>query len=288
MKLHGIPEAIAAGVLPLSVDFRPCDAAITAIQWGYRMARVELLDEISAAGLQRLLQARPCREEPMLFLEFHGSRPALPSNRNVSAISSRFCGSHSNGRQGQDRARLWQVRHDVAWAGPAIPTGADLVVTDVCVPISGSLSARFETKRDIEASRLVAPIVGHVGDGNFQGLAPGDHRKTLTRSRAPRPSSKNCGTRTCYKHLHRGHGIGQGKKRFLMSEHGDAAVGAMRAIKHALDPAGIMFQANSFRRNIIRPTNLKAASLTSPMCPGLCLKGNEDGRGETWPRYDLR
>jgi D-lactate dehydrogenase (cytochrome) len=242
LRLSGIPEAIAAGVCPFPSVEACCQATILTIQSGIPVARIELLDA---------LQVRACNgysklslpETPMLFLEFHGS------DAGVAEQSQRFDeiardlggGPFDWATRPEDRSRLWQARHDAYWAARSLRSGAAAVATDVCVPISRLAQCVVETQRDIAESRLVAPIVGHVGDGNFHltlmiDLADADEvarAKALSERLVARALAMD-GTSTGE------HGVGQGKMAYLPAEHGEAALDAMRAIKRALDPDGIM------------------------------------------------
>jgi D-lactate dehydrogenase (cytochrome) len=119
--------------------------------------------------------------------------------------------------------------------------GAKLIVTDVCVPISRLAECVSETKDDLQASGLVAPITGHAGDGNFHcGVAvmmDDPDELSLARAFVERLTERALAMEgTCTGE----HGIGQGKKRFLEPELGGAAIEAMRMIKRALDPDNIM------------------------------------------------
>jgi D-lactate dehydrogenase (cytochrome) len=242
LKLHGIPEAVASGVCQFPSIKAACDAAIAAIQAGIPMARIELLDEV---------QVRACNaysnlslaEASMLFLEFHGTDASVAEQSERFGEIAREHGSLAFewATKSEDRARLWQARHDVFWAMQSFRKGARLVVTDVCVPISRLAECVTETKRDIEESGLIAPIVGHAGDGNFHaGVAVMmDDAEEVARAHAfiERLAERSLAMEgTCTGE----HGIGQGKKQFLEPEHGAAAVDAMRAIKSALDPGNIM------------------------------------------------
>jgi D-lactate dehydrogenase (cytochrome) len=242
LKLQAIPEAISAGACPFPSIQAACDAAITAIQAGIPVARVELLDEV---------QVRACNadaklhlpEAPFLFLEFHGT------NAGVSEQSARFGeiakdlggGPFKWATKLEEQTRLWRARHHVFWANKSFRPGASAVVTDVCVPISRLAECVTETKRDLEESALVAPIVGHAGDGNFHAtvLVMMDDADEVARAKAfiERVAERALAMEgTCTGE----HGIGQGKKHLLEAEHGSVAVAAMRAIKQALDPDGIM------------------------------------------------
>jgi D-lactate dehydrogenase (cytochrome) len=242
LKLHGIPEAVASGVCQFPSIKAACDAAIAAIQAGIPMARIELLDEV---------QVRACNaysnlslaEASMLFLEFHGTDASVAEQSERFGEIAREHGSLAFewATKSEDRARLWQARHDVFWAMQSFRKGARLVVTDVCVPISRLAECVTETKRDIEESGLIAPVVGHAGDGNFHaGVAVMmDDAEEVARAHAfiERLAERSLAMEgTCTGE----HGIGQGKKQFLEPEHGAAAVDAMRAIKSALDPGNIM------------------------------------------------
>jgi D-lactate dehydrogenase (cytochrome) len=242
LKLHGIPEAIAAGICPFASIEAACAASIAAIQAGIPLARIELLDEV---------QVRACNadaklglaETPMLFLEFHGTDASVAEQaERFGDVCREFAaGAFEWATKPEDRTRLWAARHHVFWADTAFRPGARAIPTDVCVPISRLAECVVETKRDITESGIVAPIVGHVGDGNFHCvvLLMMDDQEEVARAEAflDRLVARALAMDgTCTGE----HGIGQGKKRFLEAEYGEAAIGAMVAIKRALDPHGIM------------------------------------------------
>ena len=242
LKLHGIPEAISAGVCPFPSIEAACNAAIGAIQTGIPVARIELLDEV---------QVRACNadaklslpETPMLFLEFHGTESGVAEqSERFGEIAREFEGGPFDwATKPEERTRLWKARHHVFWANKSLRHGAQVIVTDVCVPISRLAECVSETKRDIERSGLIAPIVGHAGDGNFHCavlVMMEDAEEVLRASafteRLVERALLMDGTCTGE------HGIGQGKMRYLEPELGRVAVEAMRAIKSTLDPNGIM------------------------------------------------
>lgn len=242
LKLHGIPEAVAAGVCRLPTVRACCEAAITAIQTGIPIARVEMLDEAQVRVCNAYSKlAMP--EQPMLFLEFHGTDAGVAeqSARFAEIVRELGGGPFEWSREPEDRTRLWKMRHDVFWALRSYRAGAKVVVTDVCVPISRLAECVTETKQDIERSGLVAPIVGHVGDGNFHAsvLVMMEDLQEVATAKAfvERVAARALAMEgTCTGE----HGIGQGKKHFMEPEHGSAAIGVMRAIKCAIDPANIM------------------------------------------------
>jgi D-lactate dehydrogenase (cytochrome) len=242
LKLHAIPEAISAGVCAFPSVQAACGAAIAAIQAGILVARVELLDEVQIRSFNAYSKLS-MPETPMLFLEFHGSDAGVAEQaERFGEIAREYEGSRFQWATSlEDRTRLWQARHDIFWANASFRPGARTVATDVCVPISRLAECVTETKQDIEASGLVAPIVGHAGDGNFHAsvLVMMEDADEVARARAfiERIAERALAMEgTCTGE----HGIGQGKKHFLETEHGSSAIEAMRAIKNALDPNGIM------------------------------------------------
>jgi D-lactate dehydrogenase (cytochrome) len=219
-----------------------CNATILTIQSGIPVARIELLDEV---------QVRACNayskltlpETPMLFVEFHGSEASVAEqSQRFGEIAQELGGGPFDwATRAEERTKLWQARHDAYWAGRALRPGAAAFATDVCVPLSQLAACVVETQRDIAASRLTAPILGHVGDGNFHltmlldladagevARAKALHERLIARALAM--------DGTCTGE----HGVGQGKMAYLAAEHGEAALAAMRAVKQALDPHGIM------------------------------------------------
>ena len=242
LKLSGIPEAISAGVCPFPSVEAACNAAIATIQSGVPVARIELLDELQVKATN-LYSKLALPEVPMLFVEFHGS-PA-----GVAEQAERFgeiAGDLGGGpfewaTKREDRSRLWQARHDAYWAARGLRPGAQALATDVCVPISRLAECVTAAQREIAELGLVAPILGHVGDGNFHlsllvdmsNPTEVEAAKTLCERLVDRALAMD-GTCTGE------HGVGQGKMKYLAGELGNPALAAMAAIKRALDPDDIM------------------------------------------------
>jgi D-lactate dehydrogenase (cytochrome) len=242
LRLSGIPEAISSGVCPFPSVEAACNATILAIQTGIPVARIELLDALQVRACN-LYSNLTLPETPMLFLEFHGTDAGVAeqSGRFGDIASELGGGPFDWTTRAEDRSRLWQARHDAYWAARRLRPGAEAVASDVCVPISRLAECVRETQADVAQSRLVAPIVGHVGDGNFHlslmvDLNDADEvkrAKGLLERLVDRALAMD-GTCTGE------HGVGQGKMKYLLAEHGAPALAAMRAIKQALDPLDIM------------------------------------------------
>src|SRR6266849_2944042 len=168
LKLSGIPEAIAGGLCPFPSVEAACNAAIATIQSGLPVARIELLDELQVKA-SNAYSKLTLPEVPMLFVEFHGSHASVAEQaKKFGEIASELGGGPFDwATKSEDRSRLWQARHDAYWAGRALRPGSQGLATDVCVPISRLAECVTESQRDVAEAGLVAPILGHVGDGNF-------------------------------------------------------------------------------------------------------------------------
>ena len=242
LKLHGIPEAISAGICPFPSVKAACDAVIMTIQSGIPVARIELLDEVQVRAVN-LHSKLTLPESPLLLLEFHGSEAGVQEQaERFGDIAAEFGGGPFDwATKPEERTRLWQARHDSYWAAKSLRPGVQSVATDVCVPISRLAECVDETKRDILATGLIAPIVGHVGDGNFhvQPLVDMDDPAEVEAceafvDRLVKRALAMEGTCTGE------HGIGQKKMKYLELEHGPAALDLMRVLKQAIDPHNIM------------------------------------------------
>ena len=241
LRLYGIPEAMSAAVCSFPGMNAAIDTVIGTIQMGIPVARIELLDELQMKACN-LYSDLDYPEAPTLFLEFHGSEASVAEQaETVQMIATENgAGDFQWATRTEDRNRLWQARHDAAYAALALRTGAKMWATDVCVPISRLAECILETQQDISESFLMAPLVGHVGDGNFHLVFlfdPDDEREMAEverlNERLVLRSLALDGTCTGE------HGVGTGKLNYLIAEHGEA-VSLMREIKKAMDPANIM------------------------------------------------
>ncbi len=242
LRLHGLPEEMAAGICAFPSVEAACDTVIATIQLGIPIARIELLDEV---------QVRACNayskldlpEQPILCVEFHGSPVGVRDQVDRFAqLASDFGGGDLQWAvEPERRSALWRARHNAYWAARGLRPGAKGISTDVCVPISQLAACVGETKADAVRSGLVAPIVGHVGDGNFHcmPLIDMDDPAEVASGHAfvdrlVRRALAMGGTTTGE------HGIGQSNMKYLEIEFEEPALDMMRAVKRALDPRNLM------------------------------------------------
>ncbi|MEZ5841127.1 MAG: FAD-linked oxidase C-terminal domain-containing protein [Hyphomicrobiales bacterium] len=241
LKLAGIPEAIAGGVCTFPSVEAACEAVILTIQSGIPVARIELLDALQVKAVNAYSKLE-LAEAPTLFLEFHGTEAGVAEQSERFGEIAADCGGGNFvwATKAEERTRLWKARHDAYWAACALAPGKKALSTDVCVPISRLAECVAETRRDIEEHGLVAPMVGHVGDGNFHVLVLVDMDSETDKAEAEAFVSRLNIRAIAMEGTCTGeHGIGQGKMKYLEREHGPG-VGVMRAIKQALDPDNIM------------------------------------------------
>jgi len=218
------------------------DTVIIAMQVGIPVARIELLDDAQMDACIRYSKLEGYAAKHTLFFEFHGSPAGVKEqSTQMEAIAAENGGGRFEwATLPEDRSRLWKARHAAYYAAMALKPGSQGFATDACVPISRLADCVMETKADIESSGLTAPIVGHVGDGNFHLVVLFDPSNGEERARAEaltkRVSLRAIGMGgTCTGE----HGVGVHKLDALVAEHGEA-VDVMRTIKRALDPHNIM------------------------------------------------
>jgi D-lactate dehydrogenase (cytochrome) len=242
LRLYGVPEAIAAAVCQFPDLKSAVDTVIVAMQLGIPVARIELLDDVQMDACIRYSQLTEFAPKPTLFFEFHGTDAGvLEQSETVQSLAADHGGSRFQwATKPEDRSRLWKSRHNAYYAALALAPGKQAFATDACVPISRLTDCVLETQADIAATGLLAPIVGHVGDGNFHLVVlfdpavPGERDKA--EALAARVSMRAIGMGgTCTGE----HGIGVHKLDALVAEHGEA-VAVMQTIKRALDPRNIL------------------------------------------------
>ncbi|MEQ1939996.1 FAD-linked oxidase C-terminal domain-containing protein [Mesorhizobium sp. CN5-321] len=241
LRLQGIPQAISGGVCPFPTLEAASRAVIQTIQMGIPVARIELVNALQMRAMKNYSKL-DYPESPCLFVEFHGSDAGVAEQAEMFGMIA-----EENGggpflwtTVAEERAKLWKARHDAYWASLTLRPGAKGLSTDVCVPISRLAECVAETEADIAEMGLIAPIVGHAGDGNFHTLAlmdPDDPAEiALVETFVARLNERAVAMDgTCTGE----HGIGQGKAGFLPREMGHG-VDVMRQIKTALDPDNIL------------------------------------------------
>jgi D-lactate dehydrogenase (cytochrome) len=241
LRLQGIPQAISGGVCPFPTLEAASRAVIQTIQMGIPVARIELVNALQMRAMKTYSKL-DYPESPCLFVEFHGSDSGVAEQAETFGMIAQENGGGPFlwTSVAEERTKLWKARHDAYWASLTLRPGAKGLSTDVCVPISRLAECVAETEADIAEMGLIAPIVGHAGDGNFHTLALMDAddpaeialvEKFVARlnERAVRMGGTCTGE----------HGIGQGKAGFLPREMGHG-VDVMRQIKQALDPDNIL------------------------------------------------
>ena len=242
LRLHGVPEAISAAVCQFPTLKVAVDTVIVAMQHCIPVARIEILDALQMDACIRYSKLDGYEAKPTLLFEFHGTEAGVREQaQTMEAIADEHGGSAFQwATQPEDRSRLWKARHNAYYAALALAPGKQAYSTDACVPISRLADCLLETRAELDREGVVAPIVGHVGDGNFHVLVLFDPASAAERAQAD-AIARSVAMRaiamggTCTGE----HGIGMHKLEALVAEHGEA-VDLMRTIKRAFDPHDIM------------------------------------------------
>ncbi len=241
VRLFGRPQAQSSAQCTFESVTAAVNTVIETIQLGIPIARIELMDALTVKAINAYSKLS-LPESPMLIMEFHGSEAGVKEQaQSVQEIADFNGGSaFSWTNDPQEQKQLWRARHDAAYAIKALRTDGELWATDACVPISRMAECIDKTIDDIQKTGIIAPILGHVGDGNFHLCMLVDHSNAqevkdaeALHERMIERSISMDGTCTGE------HGIGYGKRAFLRHELGNA-VDVMRSIKSALDPDNIM------------------------------------------------
>ena len=250
LRLYGRPEAIAVATSSFDTLEGAVDTVVAIMQIGIPIARVELLDTAQVRAINAYSGTR-LSENPTLMFEFHGSEAGVAEQTQaVAAMAGEFGGSEfAWATQAEQRNELWKARHHAYFAAQALRPGTQLVVTDVCVPISQLTAAITAAHRDIAEAGLVAPIVGHVGDGNFHVFFPVDPGDPAEIAQVAALNHRMVDRALAVGGTCTGeHGIGLGKQAKLVAELGDETIDVMRTIKRALDPQGLLNPGKIFPR----------------------------------------
>ena len=242
VRLYGIPECLAAAICTFPSLHQAVDTVIEVIQLGVPLSRVELLDETATSVVDRHSKL-DLASKPTLFFEFQGTPASVAEQASmVGEIAASNKGDDFSWTSGEEeRNRLWQARHDMFWAFKEAWPNRHAWATDVCVPISRLAESLLQVQQDVADNELIAPIAGHVGDGNYHlsfMLEPGNEnefqRAKAVNQRMVERAIAMGGTCTGE------HGVGHAKIPYLPLEHGEGAMSVMRSLKQALDPLGLM------------------------------------------------
>ncbi|NDW01043.1 FAD-binding oxidoreductase [Salipiger sp. PrR002] len=241
LRLHGIPEAVSAGICAFDDMGSAVTTVMETIQMGIPMARIEFVDAATARAFSEY-SGMEMAESPHLLVEFNGSPESVKQDaeRFAEIVADNGGSPFEWSAREEERRALWALRHNGYYAILASRKGARAVVTDICVPISELAQAVEETQADIAASGIPGPILGHVGDGNFHAvlLIDPDSPEELKTAKALSHRMAERALRlggTCTGE----HGVGLGKMAYMEAEHG-AGWQVMGQIKRALDPQNIM------------------------------------------------
>ncbi|MFJ8262401.1 FAD-binding oxidoreductase [Rummeliibacillus sp. NPDC094406] len=241
LKVYGIPEFETAARAVFPTVKSAVDAVTSILQAGIPIARVELVDEQSIEQVNHFSETNyPLK--PTLFLEFHGNEAGLAQDVEFTKeiMNDNGCLEIEFETDTAARNKLWEARHNLAYAFIHGFKGKKLMSTDVCVSIKDLADAVLFARAELEKVGLPGGIVGHVGDGNFHTLVMMDMNDAKEIERAKRFNES-----IVHFAIERGgtctgeHGVGIGKMQYQEKEHG-AALDVMRTIKLALDPKNIM------------------------------------------------
>lgn len=250
LRLHGIPETTSAAVCSFAALEGAVETVVQLVQLGTGLARMEFLDEVQIAACNRY-GGSTMSERPTLFLEFHGTPAGVAEQAALAAdiAVANGGGDFQWATATEQRNTLWKARHSAYFAARALRPAGLSVIADVAVPVSALIGVVAGARADIDAARLVAPIVGHIGDGNFHVMFQVDpddddeiERMNGVYDRMVDRALAAGGTCTGE------HGIGLGKREKLVLEHGDDSVAVMRSLKRALDPNGLLNPDKIFLR----------------------------------------
>ena len=242
LKLYGNPQTISAAVCQFDNLENAVNSVIDSLLSGVPLARIELLDEVQMQACINFSKLNEFKPKPTLFFEFHGSNSeVIEQTRTIQEIMKEYGGSNFEWKNlPEERNRLWKARHDAYYASLSLKPGCLAWSSDVCVPITKLANCIIESKEKLISMNLLAPLVGHVGDGNFHLLYlidqgdPGQLKKAKEHNKWMVEKAIDLGG-TCTGE----HGIGYGKAEFLAKEAG-SSINIMKSIKNSLDPKGLL------------------------------------------------
>ncbi len=242
LRLYGLPEAVSAAVCQFPDLAAAVNTVIQAMQVGIPVARIEILDALQMQACIAYSKLEGFEAKPTLLFEFHGTANGV---REQAELMEAIAGEHGGSAfrwatQAEERSKLWKARHNAYYAALALAPGKQAFSTDACVPISRLADCLLETRAELDREGVIAPIVGHVGDGNFHVLVLFDPASAAERAKADEIAQRVSMRAIAMGGTCTGeHGVGMHKLDALVAEHGEA-VELMKTIKRAFDPLDIM------------------------------------------------
>jgi D-lactate dehydrogenase (cytochrome) len=242
LKLVGRPERMSAAVCSFASLRLAVEAVVEILQAGIVLSRIELADAVQMRAIN-LYSKTGFAEQPTLFFEFSGNDVSV--NYDIERVKTVVEGHGAAGfrfaQTDEDRAKLWHARAMAVYASKLLRPGTKGLSTDVCVPVSNLTACIEETERDVIQSGMIAPLIGHVGDGNFHLYILFDPANASEVAQVEWINSRLAARAIAMDGTCTGeHGVGLGKRKFLEAELGSDTVALMRTLKSAIDPLNIM------------------------------------------------
>lgn len=240
LRLSGIPETAKAGLYSFPSIEAATQTVVEALQFGLCLNRIELMDALQVRAINAYNKTE-LPEQPTLLVDLAGAEQQVDTDRDTfDALASENGAELHPVNTPEDYSKVWALRHSALYAARGLRPGCKSLSTDVCVPVSELPRILAETGADLDAERIIAPMHGHVGDGNFhlvmlfdEGDAEEKARVQAAHARLVERAIAMGGTATGE------HGVGLGKKSYMEAEHG-AALELMKLLKRAVDPANVM------------------------------------------------
>jgi D-lactate dehydrogenase (cytochrome) len=251
LRLSPVPESIMAAVCHFPSLENAVQTAQQVIQYGVPIARIEMLNKEQMGISINYSKLKDVEEVPTLFFEFHGSE--LSNNENIKIVEEISNSNHGSSfkwaKDLEERNKLWRARWDVYYSVKALINNGRVYSTDICVPISNITECVNFAEEQAKKFGLRAPMVGHLGDGNFHVILPYDPEKKDMYKKIRefndlliRKGLELNGTITGE------HGVGLHKKEYLLEEHADS-IPLMKLIKRSIDQNNIMNPGKIFDLN---------------------------------------
>ncbi|MEO1193453.1 MAG: FAD-linked oxidase C-terminal domain-containing protein [Pseudomonadota bacterium] len=241
LRLFGQPDCAQAAMCSFDRVDAATSMVVEALQMGVGLNRIELADQLQMQAINAYAGS-DWPEKATLFLDLTGSEPAVAYDLTIleglAAQNGAVRFDRAESRDAYDA--IWRIRHSALYASRSLRPGAKGISTDVCVPISRLPECIREIGKVVEEKQILAPLVGHVGDGNFHLVLLFDPEDPEEFARAKEVNETLIKMAIAMEGTSTGeHGIGLGKKDYMALEHG-GALRMMRTIKQAVDPNGIM------------------------------------------------